>query len=147
MMMSPRWFELKRVLKPTGSIYLHCDPTASHYLKLVMDGIFGSGNFRNEIAVRDIWADMDPINAAAQERIGFPTHKPLALLDRSIKEMGGIQHVEMDHIIPGATGDQDWVDNFQLLCANCNRIKGRGSQEAARAKIAKYMGMNFAVFE
>ncbi|MCY3821680.1 MAG: HNH endonuclease signature motif containing protein [Gammaproteobacteria bacterium] len=53
----------------------------------------------------------------------------------------------MDHIIPGATGDQDWVDNFQLLCANCNRIKGRGSQEAARAKIAKYMGMNFAVFE
>ena len=50
MMMSPRLFELKRVLKPTGSIYLHCDPTASHYLKLVMDGIFGSGTFRNEIA-------------------------------------------------------------------------------------------------
>ncbi len=371
MMMSPRLFELKRVLKPTGSIYLHCDPTASHYLKLVMDGIFGSGNFRNEIAwerttgrkagkqygrthdvilfyaksqnnkwntptvpqseesarghdlmrdqgglyrmsdfsgagpgpvrrfgnremeppagrhwmfdqvgidrlmkegriafsrtgrprlktylkglpgiaVRDIWSDIDPINAAAQERVGFPTQKPVALLDRIIRassnegdmvldpfcgcattlvsaeflnrrwcgidlspkaaelvvqrihenqdmisftnfrhaidvptrtdverekastpkqrtelknrlyneqegrcnlcrhEMGGIQHFEMDHVVPRAKGGQDWADNFQLLCANCNRIKGTGSQEAARAKIAKYMEMNFAVFE
>jgi site-specific DNA-methyltransferase (adenine-specific) len=39
-----------RVLKPTGSIYLHCDPTASHYLKLVMDAVFGVENYRNEIA-------------------------------------------------------------------------------------------------
>ena len=370
MMMSPRLFELKRVLKSTGSIYLHCDPTASHYLKLVMDGIFGRSNFQNEIvwerttgrkaglrygrahdvilfyarsrdkvwnaptvpqsedsvrghdlmrdagglyrmsdfsgagagpsrrfgsreieppagrhwmfdqagvddlmaegriafsrtgrprlktyikhlpgvAVRDIWADIDPINAAAQERVGYPTQKPLALLDRIIKastnegdmvldpfcgcattlvsaeflkrrwcgidlspkaaelvaqritekkdlvsftdfrhatdvpirtdierekastpkqrrelknrlyndqegrcnlchhEMA-IQHFEMDHIVPRARGGQDWVDNFQLLCGNCNRIKGQGSQDAARAKIAKYMGMNLAVFE
>jgi site-specific DNA-methyltransferase (adenine-specific) len=55
-MMAPRLVELHRVLKRTGSIYLHCDPTASHYLKLVLDSIFGAANFRNEI----IWKRADP---------------------------------------------------------------------------------------
>ena len=49
MAMGIRLIEMKRILKPKGSIYLHCDPTASHYLKLVMDSIFGSQSFRNEI--------------------------------------------------------------------------------------------------
>ena len=48
-MMAPRVVELHRVLKPTGSIYLHCDPTASHYLRMLMDAVFGPPNFRNEI--------------------------------------------------------------------------------------------------
>lgn len=48
-MMTIRLIELRRVLKSTGSIYLHCDPTASHYLKVVMDAIFGKNNFVNEI--------------------------------------------------------------------------------------------------
>lgn len=48
-MMANRLLELHRVLKPTGSLYLHCDPTASHYLKVVLDGVFGKENFRNEI--------------------------------------------------------------------------------------------------
>ena len=48
-MMSARLVEMERILKSTGSIYLHCDPTASHYLKLVMDAIFGADNYRNEI--------------------------------------------------------------------------------------------------
>ena len=48
-MMAPRLIELHRVLKDTGSIYLHCDPTASHYLKMLMDAVFGAGNFCNEI--------------------------------------------------------------------------------------------------
>ncbi len=48
-MMAPRLIELRRVLKKTGSIYLHCDPTASHYLKLLMDAVFGPENFHNEI--------------------------------------------------------------------------------------------------
>ena len=48
-MMAQRLYELHRVLKQTGSIYLHCDPTASHYLKLVMDAIFGPRFFKNEI--------------------------------------------------------------------------------------------------
>ncbi|MCK4403688.1 MAG: restriction endonuclease [candidate division Zixibacteria bacterium] len=48
-MMAPRLVELHRVLKPTGSIYLHCDTAASHYLKMLMDAVFSSRNFRNEI--------------------------------------------------------------------------------------------------
>lgn len=48
-MMAVRLIELHRVLKPAGSLYLHCDPTASHYLKLLMDGVFGPKNFKNEI--------------------------------------------------------------------------------------------------
>lgn len=47
--MSYRLFEMKRILKSTGSLYLHCDPTASHYIKVILDGIFGHSNFRNEI--------------------------------------------------------------------------------------------------
>src|SRR4030043_506503 len=48
-MMTARLIELHRVLKPTGSLYLHCDPTMSHYIKLILDQIFGPRNFRNEI--------------------------------------------------------------------------------------------------
>ena len=48
-MMAPRLVELHRVLKPTGSLYLHCDPTAGHYLKILLDTVFGTGNFRTEI--------------------------------------------------------------------------------------------------
>ena len=55
-MMAPRLIELRRVLKETGSIYLHCDPTASHYLKILMDAVFGPQFFRNEI----IWRRADP---------------------------------------------------------------------------------------
>ena len=49
-MMAVRLIELHRVLKPTGSLYLHCDPTASHYLKLLLDGVFGPKNYKAEIA-------------------------------------------------------------------------------------------------
>jgi len=48
--MVERLLHMKSLLKPTGSIYLHCDPTASHYIKIMMDGVFGHQNFRNEIA-------------------------------------------------------------------------------------------------
>jgi site-specific DNA-methyltransferase (adenine-specific) len=51
-MMAPRLVELRRVLRPTGSLYLHCDPTASHYLKALLDGLFGPACFRNEIIWR-----------------------------------------------------------------------------------------------
>ncbi|MDE2980827.1 MAG: DNA methyltransferase [Gemmatimonadota bacterium] len=47
--MAERLEQMKRILKPTGSIYLHCDPTASHYLKVLMDAVFGVPNFRNEV--------------------------------------------------------------------------------------------------
>src|ERR1035437_2116767 len=48
-MMAPRLVELRRGLKPTGSLYLHCDPTASHYLKLLLDAVFEANRFQNEI--------------------------------------------------------------------------------------------------
>lgn len=48
-MMAVRLLELHRVLKPTGSLYLHCDPTASHYLKILLDAVFGAVHFGNEI--------------------------------------------------------------------------------------------------
>ena len=59
-MMAVRLLEMKRVLKKTGSIYLHCDPTASHYLKLVMDGVFGPSGFQSEV----IWKRTSSHNRA-----------------------------------------------------------------------------------
>lgn len=161
-MMTVRLTELHRVLKETGNLYLHCDPTASHYLKIILDTIFGAKNFRNEIVwcyrrytasskrfqrIHDIiffysksdhavfndiripytdkggkkdshykqdedgnwfrwqkrkgkepykvylsegvrlgdWWEIQHINASAKERLGYPTQKPLALLERIIK--------------------------------------------------------------
>lgn len=65
--MAIRIMEMRRLLKPTGSIYLHCDPNASHYLKLLMDSVFGKANFRNEI----IWKRTSAHNRA--RRFG-PVH-------------------------------------------------------------------------
>ena len=156
-MMAQRLREMRRILKPTGSLYLHCDPTVSHYLKLLMDAVFGQNNFRNEIvwcyqrwtgatrhfqrmhdvillyarsknaifntlfephsekglkrhkgrnrltkisssggleqqyvsehgtkAMRDVW-EISYLNANAKERVGYPTQKPIKLLERIIK--------------------------------------------------------------
>ena len=71
-MMAVRLLEMKRVLKPTGSIYLHCDPTASHYLKLVMDAVFGHGNYRNEIS----WNRANPKNL---HTVNFPDNRDVLL--------------------------------------------------------------------
>ncbi len=59
-MMAPRLVQLRRVLKPTGSLYLHCDPTASHYLKLLLDAVFGPKSFQSEI----IWKRTSAHSAA-----------------------------------------------------------------------------------
>ncbi len=64
-MMAVRLIELHRVLKPTGSLYLHCDPTASHYLKVFLDSIFGPIHYRNEI----IWKRSNPKSLGS---INFP---------------------------------------------------------------------------
>ncbi len=69
--MAPRLVELRRVLKRTGSMYLHCDPTMSHYLP--------------GVSLQDVWTDIDPINSQAAERLGYPTQKPLRLLERIIR--------------------------------------------------------------
>ena len=185
--MAQRLFEMCRILKPTGSIYLHCDPTASHYLKLVMDAIFGKGNFRNEIvwhygkwtneaqifqrnhdtilfysmsndylfnkqfqmtedkekklkvgyqvnrpggvkqlivydqkkaaqkiqegnydtivykdcdelgvSMHDTWCDINILNSQAKERLGYPTQKPLELLERIINGSSNPDDVVFD---------------------------------------------------
>ncbi len=59
-MMAPRLLEMRRVLKRTGSIYLHCDPTASHYLKLLMDAVFEARQFRNEVIWKRTSAHVNP---------------------------------------------------------------------------------------
>lgn len=66
-MMAIRLVELHRVLKSTGSLYLHCDPTASHYLKLILDMIFGAENFRSEIT----WKRSSAHNDAKQGRKAY----------------------------------------------------------------------------
>lgn len=66
-MMAPRLVELHRILKPTGSLYLHCDPTADHYLRMLLDGIFGAVNFRDEI----IWKRRVGMSSAVHESNRF----------------------------------------------------------------------------
>ena len=301
--MAARLLEMKRLLKPTGSIYLHCDPTMSHYLKLIMDAVFGRKNFRNEIIwcyrgggtptrdfarkhdtilryafdvptfnVDDVripysdavtasstsrydksyrsnkvyegykpnekgkhpedWWPIQPLMPSDKtERVGYPTQKPLALLNRIIKassnesdivldpfagcattciaaenlhrqwigidispkaadlvhqrmqrelgmfyngvhrtdipkrtdlgklskynsaenraqlygQQGGYcvgcdthfegRHLEVDHIISRKKGGTDHIENLQLLCGSCNRIKGDRGMEYLRVKL------------
>ena len=75
-MMAPRLVELRRVLKPTGSLYLHCDPTASHYLKLLLDAVMGGDNFLNEI----IWKRTGAHGSA--KRFG-PVHDTILIYARN----------------------------------------------------------------
>ena len=75
-MMAVRLVELHRVLKPTGTLYLHCDPTASHYLKLVLDSVFGAENFRSEV----IWRRTSSHNSA---RRWGPVHDTIFFYSRS----------------------------------------------------------------
>jgi len=188
-MMTNRLIELHRVLKPTGSLYLHCDPTASHYLKMLMDAVFGPENFLNEIIwhyhrwsaqtnrfqrihdviffysksknsifnmlyedytagtlkrwkgmkrkttvledgslyqeedtegvkganMGDVW-DISIINANAKERLGYPTQKPIALLERIINASSNLGDVVLDPFCGCGTTiaaaqkyDREWI--------------------------------------
>ena len=71
-MMGVRLLEMHRVLKDTGSIYLHCDPTASHYLKLLMDSVLGASNFRNEVS----WHRSNPKSLHV---VNFPNNRDIIL--------------------------------------------------------------------
>ena len=152
----PRIEEIHRILKDTGSFYLHCDPTASHYLKVLCDQIFGITNFQNEIVwgyrtggnskkrfpkkhdvllfytkspdyqhtplkeriyyrssflasdidekgrhyadtyIRDVWDDIGILLNIHKERIGYPTQKPIALLERVINASSNKNDVVLD---------------------------------------------------
>lgn len=95
-MMANRLLELHRALKPTGSIYLHCDPTASHYLKVVMDGVFGKENYRNEI----VWKRTSSHSSA--KRWG-PVHDILFFYSKSPKYLWNKIYQEYD---------ESYVKNF-----------------------------------
>lgn len=178
-MMAPRLVELRRVLKDTGSIYLHCDPTVSHYLKILMDMVFGAGNFRNEIIWHyglggsspscfskkhdvilffsktkektfnllmvpatsqrlkgqmkkqdDVW-DIPTINNMAKERLGYPTQKPEALLDRVIKASSNPGDIVLDPFAGCGTAvasaqrlGRQWI-GIDITCLATNLIKHR----------------------
>jgi site-specific DNA-methyltransferase (adenine-specific) len=89
--MAVRLVELHRVLKPTGSLYLHCDPTASHYLKLILDGVFGPMNFRNELIWKRKAGRGETNNAAIRfgvtaDSLLFYAKSREAKLNRQIRE-------------------------------------------------------------
>jgi DNA modification methylase len=92
-MMAPRLVELRRVLKDSGSIYLHCDPTASHYLKLLMDGTFGPKFFKNEI----IWKRTSSHNDASQglSRYGR-SHDSILFFSKTDKPTWNLQYKAYD---------------------------------------------------
>ncbi len=88
-MMTARLIQLHRTLKLTGSLYLHCDPTASHYLKLILDAVFGIENFRSEI----IWKRTSAHNSA--KRPG-PVHDVIFFYTKSANYTWNIQHTPYD---------------------------------------------------
>ena len=106
-MMAPRLMELRRVMKPTASIYLHCDPAASHYLKMLMDAVFGPAEFRNEI----VWKRTSAHSSA--KRYG-PVHDVILLYGRSgeMTWVGGYEAYDETYIKQRfARGDdRPWKD-------------------------------------
>jgi len=89
--------QCKRVLKDTGSVFLHCDKTASHNIRIILDKVFGKENFQSEIVwsykrwsnakkgvpLSDVW-EIPYLNPKAKERMGYPTQKPVLLLNQII---------------------------------------------------------------
>jgi len=102
-MMAPRLVELRRVLKPTGSIYLHCDPTASHYLKVLMDAVFGPGNYRNEI----IWKRRTGSSSAVHQSNKFGVCTDSILFYARTEAAALNAQYNFD-----ALGYQEYVDKF-----------------------------------
>ena len=205
-MMAVRLLEMRRLLKETGSVYLHCDPTASHYLKTLMDAVFGAGSFRNEIVwsyrrwpsksskfqtmhdivlfyangdkhtfnvdyepasesylrrfkgktqvldpdrktrkipvdeptkgmpLRDVW-EISILAGSSKERIGYPTQKPLALLDRIIQASSNEGDVVLDPFCGCATAlvaaerlGREWV-GIDLSPLAARLVKSRLEKE------------------
>src|SRR5437762_511987 len=106
-MLAPRLVELHRVLKSTGSLYLHCDPTASHFLKMMLDGVFGAENFLNEI----IWKRTSAHSSA--KRYG-PVHDTLLFYGKGpdASWRGGFQQYDEAYVAQRFKrgGDKPWKD-------------------------------------
>jgi site-specific DNA-methyltransferase (adenine-specific) len=102
-MMAARLVELHRVLKPTGSLYLHCDPTASHYLKIILDTVFGAENFRNEI----IWKRRTGSSSAVHQSNKFGVCTDSIFFYAKTHRAGLHPQYNME-----AEGYQEYVDKF-----------------------------------
>ncbi|MDE2750498.1 MAG: DNA methyltransferase [Chloroflexota bacterium] len=89
-MMTARLVELRRVLKPTGSLYLHCDPTASHYLKIVLDAIFGPAQFRNEV----VWKRTSAHDLSSKQWSAI--HDIILMYSRSSEWCWNVNYMEYD---------------------------------------------------
>lgn len=141
-MMAPRLLELHRVLKPTGSLYLHCDPTASHYLKVLLDAIFGAERFRNEI----IWKRTTAHSSAKKFA---PVHDVIFYYGRSEvncwnEPRSGYDEAYLEKYYRFDDGDGRlyWRDN---LCAAGIRHGGSGKTWRGFDVTAKGMHWKFAV--
>jgi adenine specific DNA methylase Mod len=100
--MVQRLLHMKSILRPTGSIYLHCDPTASHYIKVMMDGIFGHENFRNEI----VWKRTTTKTDVDQGAINWPrVHDILLYYTNSKKSVAKFDQPFSDYA-------EEYIDNF-----------------------------------
>lgn len=115
-MMANRLLELHRVLKPTGSLYLHCDPSASHYLKVVLDGVFGKEMFRSEI----VWKRSHAHSDTKQGRKGFGNIADIILYyTKSDDYLFNTQHIEYSqeytdkyYRYRDPDGRRYWLDNL-----------------------------------
>lgn len=94
-MMAARLYELRQKLKPDGSLYLHCDPNASHYLKVVLDGLFGSDNFRNEV----IWRRTRAHNDKKIRRFGS-IHDSILFYSKTDNWNFNVQYMQRDENAP-----------------------------------------------
>lgn len=116
-MMAIRLKELHRVLKPTGSLYLHCDPTASHYLKILLDSIFGNQNFSNEI----IWKRTTTKNDYKQGAINWPrVHDVILMYYRNY----GVARSEARFDQPFGPYDEEYVSSFYKFTDGSGRKYG-----------------------
>ncbi|WP_420143870.1 site-specific DNA-methyltransferase [Sphingobium sp.] len=138
-MMAVRLQELHRVLKPAGSLYLHCDPTASHYLKLVLDAVFGAENFRNEI----IWKRTSGHSSA--HRWG-PTHDCLLFYAKGKDPIWNqvVQAHEEQHIA-SKYGASDEHGNFTAADLTGAGIRSGDSGQPWRGFNPTILGRHWAV--
>jgi len=108
-MMAARLLELRRVMKPTASLYLHCDPTASHYLKLILDAIFGHENFRNEI----IWRRSS--RRSSMSKIFRRAHDVIFLYSKQDDYYFDMQYEEHDETLIKKYSQTDARGKYQLV--------------------------------
>ena len=117
-MMTARLVELRRVLKPTGSLYLHCDPTASHYLKVILDALFGAVNFRSEI----VWKRTGAHGAAKRYA---PVHDVILYYGRSPSvKWNPIYHAYSKEYIDSKYNQEDERGRFQLITLLPQGVRG-----------------------